>query len=129
MMKPIATAAFAALLFATPASARDLSEVEKNFVTLTLTTMSAAHLCGKEVVGGGMLRVADELGVGSEIGVAVAEALSMLMKNDYDRSKLIPEVTRQVNFATEMLTVVTKDKRGFCNRVVPVLVDRGTLEK
>lgn len=120
-----------ALLLCAPSHVRaaGLSPEEQSYVLIALNTMSVSHLCGYNVVKGSLTKLGDQTGVDDKIGAATFEALKVDTGEDYNRTLLIPEVTRFVHGTVDAMIEATKNKALYCKTMVPVLLDRGTIER
>jgi hypothetical protein len=133
-LKRLLSAVAAICISSIAAYAGDLTSEEQDYIALTLTSMAATNLCdGYSLVPGSMTKIGDRFGVSDRIRVAAAAAVQMTTGLDYDRTLLIPEVARFVNHYSDALMAAVADspaaKRKYCHDFIPVLLQRGTIEK
>ncbi|MCW2077941.1 UNVERIFIED_ORG: hypothetical protein M2193_000116 [Bradyrhizobium japonicum] len=131
-MKLRAITALAATLasgFFTPAAAEN---VNKEFIALsTISAMVLLKCDGYEFIDGAPRKAADQIGADFDtFAPATMNAIFAIADMEYDRSKLIPEVTRQVRSNLEELMVDhKKGNRFFCNKYGAVMLNVGWLKK
>jgi hypothetical protein len=124
----------AAFLFVTPTRADDpkpLTSEDKTFVIAVIATMRVVGDCpGYQVPPGALLKYGDSLGVDFYVIFrAVAEASLVDIGVDYDRSKLIPEVTRLVHRFNGLFTEQLKTEPSFCKEWSDYLTEPSLIEK
>jgi hypothetical protein len=77
-----------------------------------------------------MPKLADELGVDPAVIKAVGQVVRMAYDQPYDRSQLIPEVTRLMNDTDAGVNRErNEDRARFCRRWGDALVEKGLIEK
>ena len=128
-MKLLATLAL--LMCSTAAVSAPLSKEEAAFVIVTVGMIRVSVECGYEDDIAALDKLGDANGVdGPALRKAVAEALLVRSGNDYDRAKLIPEVTRVFNEAWRDATLaINKDRRGFCKKLGGALINKGLMRR
>lgn len=126
----LAASAVALTLASTPASA---GPAERDLVLALIISFGVHNNCpGYELVDGAPVRFADTNGVDfDKIGPAAVNSIMANVDKDYDRTKLIPEVSRfvrdkMVELGGEM-TKVGKPK--WCKKYVPVMTGMNFMKK
>lgn len=126
-------AVVASLLASTIANAtpNELTDKTANtgYVYLATLTSTFDAVCSDSYapVRGSLTKVQDKLGAPDNIAAATKAALGLFFdRNDYQRSDLIPEVTRMVKTALNKLNVeVGRSKKKFCATYSKNLLDAG----
>ena len=93
----------------------------------TIVALRVGNDCTSyEVLVGALGRFSDELGIQPRVGRAIAQAMRLAAgNNDYDRSQLIPELTRLMNDNNEsLLNEKSTDKAKYCKKWGSFLVER-----
>lgn len=129
-MRTLIAAALAAFI-AMPATAAELPKADQAYVTILLSSLVVASKCpGYDVVARSMVKVGDEIGVSDTTPDAIQEFLKMHGDMDYDRSLLVPDVTR---FAIKVFDGLgdwwETNPKKLCREMPQVLLQRGTIEK
>lgn len=126
----LAASAVALTLVSTPVSAGN-DNINKDLIALMSISAAVFANCGDlDVNYPGMVKWSDQNGADLDTySPAVVAAIGAIMENDYDRSKLIPEVTRLVRKnLSELLTIMnTKGKKAFCKQFMPAMLNTGFL--
>lgn len=116
-----------------PANAEALSKEEMLYVAVMLSTAIVIANCGDrfDIIDGGLQKFGDINGVdGAKYGAAVVAAMKALGGLEYDRSDLIPEVTRQVtSVSTELASSLSAGKPTFCKKWGAMLVDKSVITR
>ena len=113
------------------ASPSDLTDKQANTGYISMATLAYAFaaVCGDdyEPVHGSLKRVQDKLGTPDNIAAATKAALGLFFdRDDYQRSDLIPEVTRMVKTVLNPLNVeVGRSKKKFCATYSKILLKAG----
>lgn len=129
-MKKIIALAVAGFFCSTPAFA--LSEEETAYTISMISSLTVAQKCpGYEIVPGAVGKWGDQNGVDVvKTGAAVEAAIAAIMDKEYQRSDLIPGVTRLVNSTINALVKdLTKSEKAYCRNWGKILVDRGFMTK
>ena len=132
-MKKLFATAVAACVTSSAAFAAPLSGNQGNYLFLIvyLTTMLVDHDCRQmdySLNKNGLQRIQDELGVDDRTKLAVVAAAQLVSEREYNRSDLIPEVTKLVQ-VTLMWLSQEKDEPDFCKRFGDPLIKLGTMQK
>jgi hypothetical protein len=125
----LAAFTFALSPLSTPARAAELSREEQSYIVVFLTSLSVADVCGYSLVAGSLTKIGDRTGVDNKMRDATEEGFKAAILLDYDRAKLIPEVTRFVNKVLDAMQEDVKNKAEYCRKLVPRLLDQGTIDK
>jgi len=130
-MKTPLTATIASLLCSAAAFAEPLSEPDQAYIVLGLAAVRVMTECdGYEVVRDSMLKLGDQTGVDPAVVRAVGQVFRMDSGHDYQRTWLIPEVTRLMNDTGDGLSrEQNESKRSFCKRWGGTLVEKGLIQK
>jgi hypothetical protein len=133
MMKRLFAIAVALLTIATPALAETLSFLEKRYVVILTGAGMMAAECNAKIVPRGAVRFADSIGIdsidGDRLNDAVDAAAGAHANQSYDRSKLIPDVTRIVNeAAAEIQQDLQRDRATACAEWSKALRENGLIE-
>jgi hypothetical protein len=123
-----ASVAALALAFTSPAKAED---VNRELIALATISYTVIQKCpGYEFIDGGARKAADQIGADFDTyGPATMNAIFAIMSMEYDRSKLIPEVTRQVRSnLEELMGELRKGERYFCKKYGAVMVNVGFMK-
>jgi hypothetical protein len=100
-----------------PAHAAQLDDANRTFVHRVIVIVSVMSACpGYEYVHDGMTKSGDLLGADSAvINAAIMAYMAMRSGEEYDRSLLIPEVTRQIVADEAQIEAAKKQSRAnFC---------------
>jgi hypothetical protein len=130
--KKLLTAAAAIWLCAGTAFASPLTAQDKEFVVAALSSLRVLATCtGYEPVPDSFQTFGDRLGVDSDaMGEAVIQAVRMLEHMDYDRSRLIPWVTRLILEADQSLRLdIAQNQAAFCTKWGSLMIDRGLIQR
>ena len=130
-MKKLFAIAVAAYVTSSAAFAASLSGNQGKFLIVYLTTMLVDHDCRQmdySLNKNGLQRIQDELGVDDRTKLAVVAAAQLVSEREYNRSDLIPEVTKLVQ-VTLMWLSQEKDEPDFCKRFGDPLIKLGTMQK
>ena len=85
---------------------------------------------GYEAIRDSMRKLGDQIGVDPAVVRAVGQVVSMDSGYTYDRSQLIPEVTRLMSDTDDGLSrEQNESKRSFCKRWGGTLVEKGLIQK
>jgi hypothetical protein len=126
----MASAVTLALAFASPAKA---DNVNRDLISLATISYTVLNKCGEqyEYIDGGARKAADQLGADFDtFAPAAMNAIFVILDMDYDRAKLIPEVTQQVRSnLEELITEIKKGNRYFCNKYGAVMVRVGFMKR
>jgi hypothetical protein len=125
----LASAVALTLAFIAPAQAEN---VNREFIALATISYTVIQKCpGYEFIDGSARKAADQVGADFDTyGPATMNAIFAIMDMEYDRSKLIPEVTRQVRSNLEELVgELRKGDRYFCKKYGAVMINVGFMEK
>src|SRR5262245_53922766 len=98
--------------FADPLTAHDVAYVIAAFVSVHVV-----HECpGFAPITGGVLKLGDSMGVDTDaINPAIEQAMRLAAGMDYDRSKLMPGVTRLINRTLDSMDrEEAENKPEFC---------------
>ncbi|ARQ95429.1 hypothetical protein [Bradyrhizobium phage BDU-MI-1] len=132
MNRTIAASAVA-LALVSPASAGSNTNIDRELAGLLVMSFGVHNNCpAYELVDGGAVRFADARGANyDKIGIAAVNAITAIAGGDYDRSKLIPEVTRFVRDGMiELGGEITKfGKAKFCAKYGAVMENVGFMKK
>jgi hypothetical protein len=115
-MKKLFAIAVAACVTSTAAFAAPLSGNQGKFLIVYLMTMLVDHDCRQmdySLKKDGLQRIQDELGVDDRTRLAVVAAAQLVSEREYNRSDLIPEVTKLVQ-VTLMWLSQERDEPDFC---------------
>jgi hypothetical protein len=110
--------------------AAELSSDEHGFVSLIINTMYVAHLCGYVPVKETVVKIGDSIGIDSKIEPATVSAVQAIIHADYDRTLLIPEVTRLVRIMLDQMDQMegdTKNKARYCKENAPLFLKLGVV--
>ena len=130
-MKKLFATAVAACVTSSAAFAAPLSGNQGKFLIVYLTTMLVDHDCRQmdySLKKDGLQRIQDELGVDDRTKLAVVAAAQLVSEREYNRSDLIPEVTKLVQ-VTLMWLSQERDEPDFCKRFGDPLIKLGTMQK
>jgi hypothetical protein len=125
-----ASAVALALALTSHAAAGD--KLNSDFVALAVISYAVSQKCpAYDFVDGGARLAADQQGVDFDTyGPATLAAIFAIMGNDYDRSKLIPAVTRQVRSdLTELLGEIGNGVPYFGKKYGAVMANVGFMKK
>ena len=122
---------FVALAFsASSANALEdqLSKLDQSFVVNMIGGVIVITKCsGYKYKEGGLIRMSDRLGIdGDRLTHAVLAAVNVANNLPYDRSALIPEVTRLVRDAADELSSALPQQ---CGQWAKTLIDNGVIEQ
>lgn len=123
-----ASAVTLALALSSPAKAG----VNQDFIALSATGMMVILKCdGYGYVDGAVQKAADRMGADFDTyAPATMNAVFAIAEMDYDRTKLIPDVTRQVRSTLEELLVdLKKGERVFCKKYGDLMISIGWLRR
>jgi hypothetical protein len=124
--------AIAVLLATTaPAKAEALTTQEKGFVVNMTAGLLVTTRCGAKVVPGGMVRLADRVGIdGARLTDAVTAAIMAQGKDlPYNREDLIPAVTQLVVAAyTDIGADIDRNNAKNCAKWTKTLRENGVVE-
>ena len=130
-MRKLFAIAVAACVTSSAAFAAPLSGNQGKFLIVYLTTMLVDHDCRQmdySLNKNGLQRIQDELGVDDRTKLAVVAAAQLVSEREYNRSDLIPEVTKLVQ-VTLMWLSQQKDEPDFCKRFGDPLIKLGTMQR
>jgi hypothetical protein len=130
-MKKLFAIAVAACVTSSAAFAASLSGNQGKFLIVYLMTMQVDHDCRQMDYSSkkdGLQRIQDELGVDDRTKLAVVAAAQLVSEREYDRSDLIPEVTKLVQ-VTLMWLSQERNEPDFCKRFGQHLIKLGTMQK
>ena len=130
-MKKLFAIAVAAYVTSSAAFAASLSGNQGKFLIVYLTAMLVDHDCRQmdySLKKDGLQRIQNELGVDDRTKLAVVAAAQLVSEREYNRSDLIPEVTKLVQ-VTLMWLSQEKDEPDFCKRFGDPLIKLGTMQK
>ena len=130
-MKKLFAIAVAACVTSSAAFAAPLSDNQGKFIVVYLITMLADHDCRQmdySLKKDGLQRFQDELGLDDRTKLAVVAAAQLVSEREYNRSDLIPEITKLVQ-VTLMWLSQQKDEPDFCKRFGDPLIKLGTMQK
>jgi hypothetical protein len=126
---PCASAVALTLALSAPAKAEN---VNREFIALATISFTVLQKCeGYEFIDGSAQKAADQVGADFDTyGPATMNAVFAIMGWEYDRSKLIPEVTRQVRSnLNELIGELRKGDRYFCNKYGAVMLNVGFMRR
>jgi hypothetical protein len=130
-MKKLFAIAVAAYVTSSAAFAASLSGNQGKFLIVYLTAMLVDHDCRQmdySLKKDGLQRIQNELGVDDRTKLAVVAAAQLVSEREYNRSDLIPEVTKLVQ-VTLMWLSQERDEPDFCKRFGDPLIKLGTMQK
>jgi hypothetical protein len=130
-MRKLFAAAAATCMCSGVAFADPLTLEEEDFVRLAIRTVKVVQECqGFELVPGAVVSDGASKGVDVQrIGGAIEQAVRLNSHMDYDRSKVIPEVTQLVNETTDTLIEDEQhNKAEFCKRYTGFYVIHGLIQ-
>jgi hypothetical protein len=113
--------------FADPLTAHDVA-----YVIAAFGGLHVMHECpGFAPITGGILELGDSMGVDTDaINPAIEQAMRLGAGMDYDRSKLIPGVSRLINQTLDRMDrEEAENKPEFCKRWSDLLVDKGLIQR
>ena len=124
-------AAIVLAVLSSSALAKPLQEAEQKFLTEVIQAEAIAENCsGFAFVENSTLRLGDRYGVdGQALTDAINEATHLLKMENYDRRKLIPEVTQQVERFSGGLARLFKNDPKVCNTASETGLHLGLLRK
>jgi hypothetical protein len=102
------------------------------YVIAAFGSLHVMYECpGFAPITGGILKLGDSMGVDTDaINPAIEQAMRLGAGMDYDRSKLIPGVTRLINQTLESMDrEAAENKPEFCKRWSDLLVDKGLIQR
>lgn len=121
-----------ALGYFTPAAAEN-TNVNREFIALATISYAVINKCGDryEFIDGSARKAADQVGADFDTyGPATMNAIFAILDMEYDREKLIPEVTRTVRADLEELMVEIKKGNGyFCKKYGATMVNVGFMKR
>lgn len=122
----------AALAIAMSSSVK-ADDINMDVAGLLVMSLGVTKNCPNyEIVKGGPVKFADSHGADfDKIYPAVSNAMLAVAGGEYDREKLIPEVTQLVRANMLQLgkEVMKLGKTGFCRKYAPVMINTGFMEK
>ena len=130
-MKKLFAAAAAICMCTGAAIAEPLTDQDKAYVVASVASVIVLGKCPQYgAVTNSLQTFADKIGVNSNvIGPAILNAMQMGAGMEYDRTKLIPEVTRLLNMSADGLNdEVSQGKEKFCKHWGDFLAERGLIE-
>jgi hypothetical protein len=107
--------------------AAELSSDEHGFVSLIINAMYVAQLCGYVPVKETVVKIGDSIGIDSKIEPATVSAVQAIIHADYDRTLLIPEVTRLVRIMMDQMEGETRNKARYCKENAPLYLKLGVV--
>jgi hypothetical protein len=128
-MKIIAIIAAAATLALPPANA---ASPDRDLIALESISFVVLQKCGFEFIDGGAKNAADKVGADFDLyAPAAMNAIFAIMEWEYDRSKLIPEVTRFVRQDLNELAddLKKRGQAGFCKHYGEIMLRAGWMKK
>jgi hypothetical protein len=126
-MKSLIAAAIVALATIQPAKADELAAQEKTYLANVMGSLAAAAHCdGYELVPNAWQTLGDHTGISDKMEHAAFEALKMINGDDYDRTQLMPEVTRfMLHVADGYMNAI--ERKDFCPKFVPPLTENSMI--
>jgi hypothetical protein len=115
------------LAYADSESPQPITSEDAAFAVATIVALRVGNDCPQyKVLVDGIGRFSDEMGIQPRVGRAVAQVMSLAAGNaHYDRSQLIPEITRLMNDNNEMLLKEkATSKAKYCNKWGNFLLER-----
>jgi hypothetical protein len=131
-MKRLLTTTVATWMCSGAAFAAPLTPQDVSYVIAAFGSMHVMHECpGFAPITGGILKLGGSMGVDTDaINPAIEQAMRFGAGMDYDRSKLMPGVTRLINQTLDSMDrEEAENKREFCKRWSDVLVDKGLIQR
>ncbi|TYO65466.1 hypothetical protein FXV83_16150 [Bradyrhizobium hipponense] len=114
----------------TPAAAEN---VNREFIALATISYTVINKCGDqyEFIDGSAQKAADQVGADFDTyGPATMNAIFVIIGIEYDRTKLIPEVTRFVRAdLEELMGEIKKGERYFCKKYGATMVKVGFMKR
>lgn len=125
------SAAIVLAALSSSALAKPLQEAEQKFLTEVIQAGAIAQHCpGFAFVEKSTIRLGDRYGVdGQALTDAITEATRLLKMESYDRRKIIPEVTQQVERFGGGLARLFKSDPKVCNTASETGLHLGLLRK
>ena len=120
----------AAVILSSPAKARDFSATEK-FITYTVLAPVVAKCPSRVMIEGGAYKYAIANGLNFEVlGDAAGNAVLATIHKPYDKTKLIPFVTKYVELTIDFVghELTRLELSGFCERYGKILVGAGIMK-
>ena len=120
--------AVAAVALLGAAQAAPLADEEAMFISQEIGAVTVSAFCANyDVVPNAAETIGDRMGVGENIRAAVMAAYAQTLdKQQFDRTKLIPEVTRRVNLVMRTLEQ-RRQENALCD-LGPAYAKRGWLK-
>lgn len=132
-MKLHALGASAVALALALTSRAKAENVNREFIALATISYAVINKCGEqyEFIDGSARKAADQVGADFDTyGPATMNAIFAILDMEYDRSKLIPEVTRQVRSnLEELIGEIKKGDRYFCKKYGAVMTNVGFMRR
>ena len=128
MKVALATAALAFSASSANALEDQLSKLDQSIVVNMIGGVIVITKCsGYKYKEGGLIRMSERLGVdGDRLLAAIMAAVNVMNDLPYDRSALIPEVTRLVRDAADELSSALPQQ---CGKWAKTLIDNGVIEQ
>jgi hypothetical protein len=128
MKVALATAALAFGASSVSALEDQLSKLDQSIVANMIGGVIVITKCsGYKYKEGGLIRMSERLGVdGDRLLAAIMAAVNVTNDLPYDRSALIPEVTRLVRDAADELSSALPQQ---CGKWAKTLIDNGVIEQ
>jgi hypothetical protein len=127
MARLILCAALALSMLPGHVRATELSSDEHGFVSLVINAMYVAQLCGYVPVKETVVKIGDSIGIDSKIEPATVSAMQAIIHGDYDRTLLIPEVTRLVRIMMDQMEGETRNRARYCKENAPLYLKLGVV--
>jgi hypothetical protein len=132
MARLILCAALVVSMFTGQGRAAELSSDERGYVSLVINAMYVAHFCGYVPVKETVVKIGDSIGIDSKIEPATVSAMQAIIHADYDRTLLIPEVTRLVRVMLDQMDQMegdAKNKARYCKENAPLYLKLGVIRQ
>jgi hypothetical protein len=111
------------------AKAAQLTDIEKAFVASAATVAMVVVYCDAKVVKDGLPKLADRLGIDTDLLPAVRAAFQVSNDLPYERSDLIPAVTQLYRMTyVEIQNALQDNKPKTCKRLLDMMRQVGTIE-